>query len=161
VCTQRDVEVRAKKLKALEKSTELLPQISSNSSHCLSTTVRTPSWPASTSTPVPEIIFSKDDDEDVSLPNPFQAACASALAFCVGGMVPLLSAAFITDYIIRVVVMGGASSVALALFGAVGAYYGQSPMVKGSLRVLIGGWMAMLVTYGLLKLFGTSSAGHL
>lgn len=150
VYTQRDAEVRAKKLKSLEKSTEL------NSLSSTPTAVTTASPAAST--PVPEVLISKNDDEDEHLPNPFQAACASALAFCVGGAVPLLSAAFITDYAIRVVTMGGASSVALALFGAVGASYGRSPMVKGSMRVLIGGWMAMLVTYGLLKLFGTSTA---
>jgi VIT1/CCC1 family predicted Fe2+/Mn2+ transporter len=150
VYTQRDAEVRAKKLKSLEKSTEL------NSLSSSPTAVKTASPAAST--PVPEVLISGNDDADEHLPNPFQAACASALAFCVGGAVPLLSAAFITDYVIRVVTMGGASSVALALFGAVGAYYGRSPMVKGSMRVLIGGWMAMLVTYGLLKLFGTSTA---
>jgi len=96
-----------------------------------------------------------DDEVDESLPNPFQATFASALAFCVGGIVPLLSAAFISDYRIRVGVLAFVSSVTLASFGAMGAYYGRSPVVKGTLRVLIGGWMAMLVTFGLLKLFAT------
>lgn len=95
-----------------------------------------------------------DDEEDETLPNPFQAAIASALAFCAGGIVPLLSAAFISNYLIRDVVLASVSSVTLSAFGVVGAYYGRSPLVKGTLRVLIGGWMAMLTTYGLLKLFG-------
>lgn len=95
-----------------------------------------------------------DDEEDETLPDPFQAAIASALAFCAGGIVPLLSAAFISNHLIRDVVLASVSSVTLAAFGVVGAYYGRSPLVKGTLRVLIGGWMAMLATYGLLKLFG-------
>lgn len=94
-----------------------------------------------------------DHKDDKSLPNPFQAAIASALAFCVGGIVPLLSAAFISHYALRVGVLAFVSSVTLACFGAVGAYYGRSSVLKGTLRVLIGGWVAMLVTYGLLKLF--------
>lgn len=165
VYTQRDVEVRAKKLKSLLKSTDLIEQISSNSlisSSDPSTAASTVSLAAASTVPVHEVLISRDDDDEhESLPNPFQAACTSALAFCVGGMVPLLSAAFVTDYVIRVVALGVASSMALALFGAVGAHFGRSPMAKGSLRVLIGGWMAMLVTYGLLKLFGTSSAAHI
>jgi VIT1/CCC1 family predicted Fe2+/Mn2+ transporter len=94
-------------------------------------------------------------NKDESLPKPLQAAIASALAFSVGGVVPLLSAAFITGYAVRVGVLAFVSSVTLASFGAIGAYYGRSPVVKGTLRVLIGGWMAMLVTFGLLKLFAT------
>lgn len=97
-----------------------------------------------------------DGSEDESLPNPFQAAMASALAFCAGGIVPLLSGAFISNHVIRVIVLASVSSVALAAFGAVGAYYGRSAVVKGTLRVLIGGWMAMLVTYGLVKIFGNT-----
>lgn len=46
------------------------------------------------------------------------------------------------------------SNMTLRTFGAVGAYYGRSPMVKGTLRVFIGGWMAMVINFGLLKLLG-------
>lgn len=150
VYAQRDVEVSNKKVRAnkladsLKRSTELelVQQGSTNNP----TTITTPS-------PAPSPI-SKDDNDDESLPNPFQAALASAMAFCVGGVVPLLSAAFIADSVVRIGVMGGVSSVALVLFGALGAYYGRSPMVKGTLRVLVGGWIAMLITYGFLKVVG-------
>ena len=37
-------------------------------------------------------------EEKDSLPNPLQAAAASALAFSVGAMVPLLAASFIREY---------------------------------------------------------------
>lgn len=90
------------------------------------------------------------------LPNPIQAACASAMAFTVGALVPLLSAAFIKGHLVRMGVLVAASSVALAAFGALGAYMGKSPgIVRASARVLLGGWAAMLITYGMLRLFGS------
>jgi len=90
------------------------------------------------------------------LPNPIQAASASAMAFTVGALVPLLSAAFIKSHWVRMGVLVAASSVALVGFGAVGAYVGKSPgLVRASARVLLGGWAAMLITYGMLRLFGS------
>jgi len=90
------------------------------------------------------------------LPNPIQAASASAMAFTVGALVPLLSAAFIKSHWVRMGVLVAASSVALVSFGAVGAYVGKSPgLVRASARVLLGGWAAMLITYGMLRLFGS------
>lgn len=91
-----------------------------------------------------------------NLPNPIQAACASAMAFTVGALVPLLSAAFIKAHLVRMAVLVVASSVALAGFGALGAYVGKSPgVVRASARILLGGWAAMLITYGMLRLFGS------
>ncbi|KAL2254384.1 vacuolar iron transporter homolog 1-like [Sesamum indicum] len=90
------------------------------------------------------------------LPNPLQAAAASAFAFAVGAVVPLLAAAFIRNYHVRVVVVVGAVSVALLGFGAVGAVLGQAPVLRSSLRVVIGGWLAMGITFGLTKLIGST-----
>ncbi|KAL0335164.1 UNVERIFIED_CONTAM: Vacuolar iron transporter3 [Sesamum radiatum] len=90
------------------------------------------------------------------LPNPLQAAAASALAFAVGAVVPLLAAAFIRNYRVRVGVVVGAVSVALLGFGVVGAVLGRAPAVRSSLRVVIGGWLAMGITYGLTKLIGST-----
>eukprot|EP01018_Ginkgo_biloba_P011913 Gb_38558 [translate_table: standard] len=100
---------------------------------------------------------STDTESNVNdLPNPIQAACASAMAFTVGALVPLLSAAFIKEHWVRVGVVVGVSSLALATFGGVGAYIGKSPMLRSVLRVLLGGWAAMLITYAMLKLFGSA-----
>ncbi|GLJ22920.1 hypothetical protein SUGI_0432340 [Cryptomeria japonica] len=101
--------------------------------------------------PASPLVISREEKE--GLPSPIQAACASALAFSVGALLLLISAAFISDYTVRVGVLGGVSSLVLIIFGAIGAYFGRSCIVKGSMRVLIGGWLAMLVTYGLLRLF--------
>eukprot|EP01018_Ginkgo_biloba_P011914 Gb_38559 [translate_table: standard] len=90
------------------------------------------------------------------LPNPTQAAFASAMAFTVGALVPLLSVAFIKGHWVRVGVVVGVSSLALATFGGMGAYVGKSPMLRSALRVLLGGWAAMLITYAMLKLFGSA-----
>ncbi|CAI9266573.1 unnamed protein product [Lactuca saligna] len=88
------------------------------------------------------------------LPNPWQAAAASALAFSLGAMVPLLAASFIKPYKVRILVMAGAVTVALAVFGWLGAALGRAPAVKSTIRVVVGGWMAMAITYGLTRLIG-------
>jgi len=94
--------------------------------------------------------------EKEKLPNPWQAAGASALAFSVGALVPLLGAAFVKDYVVRVGVVIGVVSFALLGFGWLGAVLGKAPAVKSSLRVLVGGWLAMGATFGLTKLVGST-----
>ncbi|CAN1137728.1 Vacuolar iron transporter homolog 4 [Linum perenne] len=96
----------------------------------------------------------RDKEEEVekeSLPNPVQAAAASGLAFSIGAMVPLLAASFIKEYKVRLGVMFGAVTLALVLFGWIGAVLGKAPVVKSSMRVLIGGWVAMALTFALTK----------
>jgi VIT1/CCC1 family predicted Fe2+/Mn2+ transporter len=102
-----------------------------------------------------------DDDEESSserekLPNPFQAALASALAFSVGALMPLLAAAFIKNHKIRMGVVAAVVSFALLVFGSVGALIGKTPIMRSCVRVLIGGWMAMAITFGVTKLIGTT-----
>ncbi|KAI4348076.1 hypothetical protein L6164_008837 [Bauhinia variegata] len=98
----------------------------------------------------------QDDEEKETLPNPLQAAVASALAFSVGAMVPLLAAFFIREYKVRLGVMVVAVTLALMVFGWLGAVLGRAPALRSSLRVLVGGWLAMAITFGLTKLIGTS-----
>ncbi|CAN6699004.1 unnamed protein product [Malus baccata var. baccata] len=85
-----------------------------------------------------------------SLPSPHKAASASALAFLCGSLVPLLSAVFIPQNTIRIAVVVVVTSIALAFFGGVGARMGGSPAMPSAFRVLVGGWIAMAITYGLL-----------
>ncbi|KAK8951428.1 hypothetical protein KSP39_PZI003594 [Platanthera zijinensis] len=87
------------------------------------------------------------------LPVPAHAALASALAFSIGATVPLLAAGFIKRYEVRLLVVAGAASLALIVFGWVGAVLGRASPVRSVLRVLLGGWVAMAVTFGLMKLF--------
>ncbi|GFY85593.1 vacuolar iron transporter (VIT) family protein [Actinidia rufa] len=97
-----------------------------------------------------------EEEEKKSMPNPVQAAAASALAFSVGAMVPLLAASFIKDYRVRLGVVVAAVSLALVVFGCLGAVLGKAPSTRAAIRVLIGGWLAMAITYGLTKLIGSS-----
>ena len=94
--------------------------------------------------------------EKEKLPNPAQAAVASALVFSVGALAPLLAAAFITEHKVRLAVVAAGASLALLLFGGVGAVLGRTPVMKSCARVLVGGWLAMAITFGLTKLIGST-----
>ncbi|XP_074329835.1 vacuolar iron transporter homolog 1-like [Apium graveolens] len=90
------------------------------------------------------------------LPSPLKAAVVSALTFAVGALVPLLSAAFVKNYHVRLVFVTGAVSFALTGFGGLSAMLGKAPVMKSILRVLVGGWLAMGITFGLTKLAGST-----
>jgi len=92
-------------------------------------------------------------DEEKALPSPVQAAAASALAFSVGALVPLLAAGFIRDYRLRIAVVIALATATLAAFGCVGAVLGRAPVARSCARVVLGGWAAMGVTFGLMRLF--------
>ncbi|KAF7112761.1 hypothetical protein RHSIM_RhsimUnG0195500 [Rhododendron simsii] len=103
-----------------------------------------------------EISESEIEDRKGNLPSPLRAAAASALSFAVGAFVPLIAAAFVKDYYVRLGVVVVAVSLALLGFGGLSAVLGRAPVVKPSLRVLIGGLLAMGLTYGLTKLIGST-----
>lgn len=98
----------------------------------------------------------ENNNKEEGLPNPLQAAAASALAFSVGAMVPLLAASFIKEYKVRLGVVIAAVSLALVVFGWLGAVLGKAPTLRSVVRVLVGGWLAMAITFGLTKLIGSS-----
>ncbi|KAJ1702174.1 hypothetical protein LUZ63_001953 [Rhynchospora breviuscula] len=95
-----------------------------------------------------------EDEDKEPLANPLLAAGASALAFSVGGILPLLAGAFIQSWGVRLGVVLAVTSFALLAFGWLGGRLGGAKPYKSALRVLIGGWMAMLVTFAILKVFG-------
>ncbi|CAA7048442.1 unnamed protein product [Microthlaspi erraticum] len=92
--------------------------------------------------------------EKEKLPSPTQAAAVSALAFSLGAIVPLLAAAFVKEYKVRIGAIVASVTLALVMFGWLGAVLGKAPVVKSSVRVLVGGWFALAVTFGLTKLVG-------
>eukprot|EP00270_Netrium_digitus_P002913 TRINITY_DN13302_c0_g1_i2.p1 TRINITY_DN13302_c0_g1~~TRINITY_DN13302_c0_g1_i2.p1 ORF type:complete len:289 (-),score=53.26 TRINITY_DN13302_c0_g1_i2:344-1210(-) len=94
------------------------------------------------------------DLDDLS--NPLQAAATSACAFLIGAAIPLLSASFIGNSTIRLTTLVLTSTAAFLAFGWLGAWLGGAKAWKACLRSLVGGWAAMLVTYGILRAFGTS-----
>lgn len=90
------------------------------------------------------------------LANPYQAALASALAFALGAIVPLLAAGFISEYEVRLGVVVAATTVALVVFGVVGAKLGGTRVARSCGRVVVGGLLAMGITFGLTKLVSSS-----
>ncbi|KAF7010790.1 hypothetical protein CFC21_025152 [Triticum aestivum] len=95
-------------------------------------------------------------EEEKALPSPAQAAAASALAFSVGALLPLLAAGFIVGYNLRVAVVVVVATLALAAFGCVGAVLGRAPVARSCARVVVGGLAAMAVTFGFMRLFRAS-----
>ena len=85
---------------------------------------------------------------------PVQAALASAASFTVGAVLPLAVAALApaTGLIAWV---AGASLAFLAVLGGVAARVGGADMVKGAWRVTFWGALAMAITAGVGRLFGT------
>ncbi|TMW96058.1 hypothetical protein EJD97_007977 [Solanum chilense] len=99
-------------------------------------------------------------DNDIKLeplPSPLKAAAASSLAFLFGAFVPMMPALLVSDNRIRIFLMVLVASLALCLFGGIGAYLGGSSVKISAIRVLLGGWISMALTYGLLKPFDNAS----
>ncbi|MBH0776894.1 VIT1/CCC1 transporter family protein [Nocardia bovistercoris] len=89
------------------------------------------------------------------LTNPWQAAASSAVAFTLGALLPLV-AILLPPVSARIPVTFGAVLVALALTGSVSARLGGSRRGRAVVRVVIGGALAMGVTYGIGQLAGVA-----
>jgi len=85
---------------------------------------------------------------------PVQAAFASAAAFSIGAALPLLMV-FLAPLDALVSVVSGASIAFLALLGAVGARAGGAGVLHATMRVTFWGAIAMALTAGIGKIFGT------
>lgn len=101
-----------------------------------------------------EVEFGLDEED---LTNPWHAAYASAISFTLGGLIPLI-AILATPASIRVAITFAAVVIALAVTGYVSAKVGGAPTKRATVRVIIGGALAMAVTYGIGVLFGVSVA---
>jgi VIT1/CCC1 family predicted Fe2+/Mn2+ transporter len=87
--------------------------------------------------------------------SPWQAAGASALAFFVGALLPL-AAILLPPEQIRVPVTFVSVLVALAITGALSAWIGGSHWLRPTMRVVIGGALALTATFLIGTLLGTS-----
>ncbi|HQZ95881.1 MAG TPA: VIT family protein [Pyrinomonadaceae bacterium] len=90
---------------------------------------------------------------EITTARPLQAAIFSAVAFSVGAALPL-AVTWFSPFNLMITLVAVSSLIFLALLGAVAAKAGGAGMVKGSLRVLFWGAIAMAVTAGVGKLFG-------
>ncbi len=80
------------------------------------------------------------------LTNPWTAAFASAISFTVGALLPLLAILLLPEPI-RVPLTFAAVILALALTGMISSRLGGSPTLRAVLRNVIGGALAMIITY--------------
>lgn len=90
-----------------------------------------------------------------NLTNPWYAAIASAISFTLGALIPLAVMIF-TPVAIRIPLTFVAVGIALAVTGAWSAHAGGSGKWRATIRVVIGGTLAMLITFGVGKLFGVA-----
>jgi len=87
--------------------------------------------------------------------NPWAAALSSIVSFLAGALLPFLSVLLAApDFRIAATVV--ASLIALGATGAAGAYLGGSRMLPAVIRVIIGGALALAVTWGIGTLLGTT-----
>lgn len=92
---------------------------------------------------------------EASTARPLQAALTSALTFTTGAAAPLLTVVLTpTNLLVPAVVV--VSLVCLAALGVLGARVGRAPLGPSLLRVIFWGALAMAVTAGIGRLFGTT-----
>ncbi|GAA1448833.1 VIT family protein [Leifsonia poae] len=92
------------------------------------------------------------DQSDVV--SPWRAAFASAIAFTIGGVLPLLT--ILLPGGVRIVVTFIVVLVALAITGYVAAWIGGSSRGRAMLRVVVGGALALAATFAIGALLGTT-----
>lgn len=93
------------------------------------------------------------DAEDLT--NPMSAAYASGLAFVSGGIIPVLSVLLFPEGY-KIVATFFAVVIALALTGFLSAHAGGADKTKATVRVVLGGIIAMLATYIIGYIFGVN-----
>ena len=87
--------------------------------------------------------------------NPWSAASASAVAFLCGGVLPLLAITLLSASI-RIPATVVVVLIALGLTGAIGARLGGARALRPTLRTVIGGGLALLLTFLIGHLLGTT-----
>ncbi len=101
-----------------------------------------------------EVELGIDPDE---LTNPWQAALSSACSFTVGALLPLI-AILAPPTAWRIPVTVAAVLLALVITGALSARLGGAPVGRALARNVIGGGLALVVTYAIGHLVGTAIA---
>jgi VIT1/CCC1 family predicted Fe2+/Mn2+ transporter len=89
-----------------------------------------------------------------NMASPWNAAWASMIAFTLGALLPLL-AILLPPISARILVTAVSVAVALALTGWASARLGRAPVRPAVVRNVLGGCLAMAVTYGIGTLVGT------
>ena len=96
------------------------------------------------------------DEEDLT--SPWMAAVASAGSFIVGAVLPLI-AAILAPAGVKIAVIIAATLIALAITGTISARLSEAHRGRSVARLVIGGALALAVTFVIGWLFGTTVAG--
>lgn len=91
---------------------------------------------------------------EITTARPVQAALTSAATFSAGAAMPLLMV-IVSPAAMLVPIVSAASLGFLAILGAIGARAGGSNVLRATVRVTFWGALAMALTAGIGKLFGT------
>lgn len=97
------------------------------------------------------------DHDDVDFTSPTQAAVASLLAFTIGGLVPFLAVVLASETN-RIAVTVIAVIIALLITGYLSATIVGASRLRAMSRVMIGGLLAMAITYFVGVMFGAAIA---
>ena len=90
-----------------------------------------------------------------ALARPVQASLVSASSFIMGALLPVLIVAFVPAAA-RMPITIAVTLVGLVVLGAVGARLGGAPPRRASLRVLIGGSLALAIALGIGRVTGSA-----
>ncbi len=92
---------------------------------------------------------------ELELTNPWHAAISSALSFLAGSALPMI-AILLGPEDLRIPLSVAACLLALGLTGGIGAYLGQSPILRPVMRVMGGGALALAISWGIGTALGVS-----
>lgn len=101
-------------------------------------------------------VFAELGIDPNNLTSAWHAAFASAISFLVGGIIPLI-AIILPPEPIRIPVAFISVLIALIITGLLSAGMSGANIVRATLRIVLGGLLAMAVTYSIGKLFGVTS----
>jgi len=93
--------------------------------------------------------------DETEVASPWAAAFASAVAFVSGALLPFLAIVLLPQHV-RIPLTMVIVLLALAATGALGARIGGSPLLRATLRVTIGGALALAATFLIGSLLGTT-----
>lgn len=88
-----------------------------------------------------------------ALTNPWHASFASAVSYAVGGVIPLLAILYPSEPF-RISATFVSVFVALVITGVISARFSGAPVMRTIFRVVLGGILAMVVTFFAGRLFG-------
>ena len=158
VSTQRDTELAllAKERRELEEQPELeLAELTAiyESKGLSPTTARTVAAELTAHDAFAAHVDAELHIDPNDLTNPWHAAFASAASFFTGAIIPLIAIA-LPPASIRIPVTFAAVLVVLIITGTLSAYAGGANKTRATVRVVVGGILAMIITFGIGKLFG-------